>query len=117
MQVDLVLKSHYIITITLAGIGWIVLLGGASAITALYNDTMNAYSSYSYSPASSPMSGVFATLWLYVIYQFVIITEDDSTLIRNIDEYYGNIKNEKDSTGTRFAPQPTPMYPSDFRNI
>ncbi|CAG8453209.1 10879_t:CDS:2 [Cetraspora pellucida] len=192
MQVDLVLKSHYMITISLAGIGWIVLLGGAGAITALYDNTINAYS-YGYSSASSRMSGVFATLWLYVIYQFVVITglfmmvaknairqyrlavlsfiiisfisncnfafmatvssgmfsfslldvhskinaliaglsilaianfiwiiiigsEDDSTLIRNIDGYYGNIRNEKDSTGNRFAPQPTPMYTSDFTN-
>ncbi|KAF0520408.1 High osmolarity signaling protein SHO1 [Gigaspora margarita] len=179
LQFDLVLKSHFIVTIVIAGIGWIILLGSAGAITSLYDRDYFI----------STSSGLMAALWLYVIYQIVIIislfmilasntmihyrftilsllilsfisncffayrngpiliaemkaltagtcilaiinlfwiiiigSEEDSPLVKAINETYNNINfnisptNNNNPVGTRFVPQPSPMYTSDVRS-
>ncbi|CAG8745373.1 10143_t:CDS:2 [Gigaspora margarita] len=152
-QTEPVFKGHYIITIFLAGVGWIVLLGGAGAITAFYDDVVGSYNKLLSSSSSvgsklgsqinsqvnSQMNGVFAALCgtsiialfpdlsskfnaliaglsilaiVNIIWIIIIGSEDDSTLVKTIDSYYDK-KNKNDSTGTRFAPQPTSTYTSD----
>ncbi|CAG8754408.1 10425_t:CDS:2, partial [Cetraspora pellucida] len=90
LQVDLVLKSQYVITIPLAGIGWIVLLGGVSAMTSFYNDTLNArrFFNYGLPSSSSRMSGAFAALWLYVIYQIIVIISLFMIVAKNAMKHY-----------------------------
>ncbi|RIB10607.1 hypothetical protein C2G38_2005086 [Gigaspora rosea] len=179
LQFDLVFKSHFIVTFVIAGMGWIILLGGAGAFTSLIDSNS----------LSSRLSGFMAALWIYVIYQIAIIislfmilasnnmihyrfailslliisfisncyfayndgppgvpqlsaliagaiilaiinlfwiiiigSEEDSPLVKAINEAYNNINfnfsptNKNNPVGTRFVPQPSPMYTSDLRS-
>ncbi|KAF0496929.1 hypothetical protein F8M41_020856 [Gigaspora margarita] len=101
-QTEPVFKGHYIITIFLAGVGWIVLLGGAGAITAFYDDVVGSYNKLLSSSSSvgsklgsqinsqvnSQMNGVFAALWLYVIYQFIFIIGIFIIVAKNAMKHY-----------------------------
>ncbi|CAG8466847.1 9109_t:CDS:2 [Dentiscutata erythropus] len=181
LQPDLVLKSHFIITIVLAGIGWIILLGGAGAVTSVIGNDKHLLTAAS-------VTNYLASLWLYIIYQLAIImslfmiiasgtmlhyrfailsliiisfisncfaanynygydprlralvagasilaivnlfwiiligSEEDSSTVKTIDGFYNNLNfdftppNKNNFVGTRFAPQPSPMYTSDVRS-
>ncbi|CAG8657544.1 2645_t:CDS:10, partial [Gigaspora margarita] len=135
LQFDLVLKSHFIVTIVIAGIGWIILLGAVGAITSLFDR-------YSFISTSS---GLMAALWLYILSLLILsfisncffayrvgpilsaegkalTAEEDSPLVKAINETYNNINfnisptNNNNPVGTRFVPQPSPMYTSDVRS-
>ncbi|CAG8726194.1 12800_t:CDS:2, partial [Cetraspora pellucida] len=146
LQVDLVLKSHYIVTIVLACISWIILLGGTSAITSLYSNG----------------GGPLAALWFHLIYELGVIlglftviadnsmkhyrftfkafvagaillaminlfwllvvgSEEDSYAVKMVNDSYSNLSNINfgpisQNIIPQFAPKTTSMHNSDVRS-